>query len=54
MHLMFVVDSKSMVTLHDGKFTANDNGIVKARAAKNNATWTGLTVTQVIDQGAAH
>jgi hypothetical protein len=54
MSLTFVVDSNTRVTLHDGKFTPNDNGIVKVRAAKNNTTWTGLTATQVIDQGAAH
>jgi hypothetical protein len=52
--LTFTVDSKTQVTLHNGKFTANDNGIVKVRAAKNNSTWTGLTATQVIDQGPAH
>jgi uncharacterized protein YdeI (BOF family) len=54
MSLTFVVDSNTRVTLHEGKFTPNDNGIVKVRAAKNNTTWTGLTATQVIDQGAAH
>jgi hypothetical protein len=54
MQLTFVVDSKTMDTLHNGKLTANDNGIVKVRATKNNATWTGLTAAHVSDQGPAH
>ena len=53
MTLVFVVTSKSKIVLHGGKAIADkDNGIVKFRAAKNTSTWTGLTATQVIDQGA--
>ena len=42
------------IVLHDGKpiSATGDNGMVKFRAAKSNMTWTGLTATQVIDQGA--
>ncbi len=50
---IFIVTSATKIVLHDGKAIANgDKGIVKFRAAKNNGTWTGLTATQVIDQGA--
>ena len=53
MTLTFVVTSHTNVVLHDGKAIASgvDTGIVKLRAAKNNSTWTGLTASQVIDQG---
>jgi hypothetical protein len=52
--LTFVVTSDTKVVLHDGAAIAasGDNGIVKLRAAKSNSTWTGLTASQVIDQGA--
>ena len=52
--LVFTVSSGTKIVLHDGKLISptGDNGIVKFRAAKNNTTWTGLTATQVIDQGA--
>jgi hypothetical protein len=55
MTMTFVVNSKTKVVLHDGKAIANgvDTGVVKLRAAKNNATWTGLIASQVIDQGTA-
>ena len=53
MTLIFLVTSQTKVTLHNGATIANgDNGIVKLRAAKNTSTWTGLTASQVIDQGA--
>jgi hypothetical protein len=45
-----IVTSSTKVTLHNGVFTANDNGTVKFRAKKGAST-TGQTATQVIDQG---
>jgi hypothetical protein len=45
-----IVTSSTKVTLHNGVFTANDNGTVKFRAKKSAST-TGQTATQVIDQG---
>jgi hypothetical protein len=52
--LVFTVTSSTKIVLHDGAPIApsGDNGIVTLRLAKNNATWTGLTAGQVIDQGA--
>jgi len=52
--LVFTVTSSTKIVLHDGAPIApsGDNGIVTVRLAKNNATWTGLTASQVIDQGA--
>jgi hypothetical protein len=51
--LVFVVTSTTKLGLHNGAAIANgDNGIVKLRLAKNNSVWTGLSASQVIDQGA--
>jgi hypothetical protein len=52
--LTFIVTPGTKIVLHQGKAIAptGDTGIVKFRAAKNNATWTGLSGMQVIDQGA--
>jgi hypothetical protein len=50
--LTFPVSSSTKVV---GTFTANDNGIVKVRAAKNSSSSTLQTLTafQVIDQGSS-
>jgi hypothetical protein len=50
--LTFPVSSSTKIA---GTFTANDNGIVKVRAAKSTSTATLQTLTafQVIDQGAS-
>ena len=52
--LVLVVPSSIKVVLHGGKAIAGgDGGIVKFRAARSTSSWTGLTASQVIDQGPA-
>ncbi len=52
--LVFVVTSDTKIVLHAGKPIGDgDKGIVKFRAAKSTSTFSGLTASQVIDQGAA-
>ncbi len=52
MTLVLAVPSSTKVALHGGKAIAGgDAGIVKFRAAKRTSSWTGLTASQVIDQG---
>jgi hypothetical protein len=48
------VISTTKVTLHNGKFTSNDKGVVKFQAQKGLTDATGQTATQIIDQGRAH